>query len=273
MGKLFLIGLFLAKEACCLGGAGSSILPMDMPTAIPLPVSTPQELQQDLDELEQKHRRENPLSAEPPSHQEEMLAAESIKPRLYRGVLQIGLVLPQAWVKAPRSRYTTDLTSHIWGAVRVTGADAQDWHLWIGARVAPFSGSAQIKNTSGRYAAIYWGPAFALGKINPAVEVRTRSRDQIRMEETPQITAVRTAWMWLAGVALQSPVGDVEPTSETIANELQTKSVNLNATAVWVECMYAHIYYGALGVHPSIGVQYGKGLSFAWVSLAFGGWN
>jgi hypothetical protein len=273
MGKLFLIGSLLAMGPFCFAKGQTPILPLDMPALAPLPVSTPQTLQQDLDRLQQKHRQEKSPPVGVASHQAEKLAEESVKSRPYRGLLQIGLVLPQVWVQAPRSRYTTELTSQVWGAVRVTGADAQGWHLWLGARMAPFSGTAQVEETSGRYGIVYWGPVFALGKINPPSEVVPQDRGKIRIEGRPQqVNHIRTAWMWLGGVALQSSIGEVEPASETIEKELKTKSVDFDATAVWVECMYAHIYYGAIGVHPSIGVQYGKGLSFAWVSLAFGGW-
>lgn len=273
MGKLFLMAWCLGWGPLGLAKGDPSILPLDMPAMAPLPVAQPQDLQQDLERLQKKHQKENPLPLPPPSRQKEALAAETVKQRPYRAVLQAGLVIPTVWTKLPRNRYTTELTSHIWGAMRVTGADAQGWHLWVGARVAPFSGTGMVENTPGRYGVLYWGPVFALGKINPVEEAATQDRSHIRIEGTVQRQAVsRSGWMWLGGVAVQSSIGDVEPASETIEKELQTKGGNLEATAIWLECMYARIYYGTIGVHPSVGVQYGKGLSFAWVSLAFGGW-
>ena len=98
--------------------------------------------------------------------------------------------------------------------------------------------------------------------INSVREVKERS-----------ISYWETGWSLLAGIALQSRIGQIDPTSETPEDDLNTiKSFTLDGLGIWGEASYFFLFLGALGVNLNVGIQEGKGKHFAWVGVGISGW-
>jgi hypothetical protein len=272
MGKRFQIGgVFLLWM--CRSIQADPILPIETPHDMQPPSATPAQMDQDVIRLHTIHGQENPPSPPSPSPVTEALAMEAQEPRLYRAMVQMGLVVPWVWTHPPRSYFTTDLTTHVTALFRLrTTRPNEAVQGWMGARMAPFSGSGSVDGLGGRYNLYYWGPAFAIGRVTDLIS-KERDREKIRIEETHDRYPIRTVWFLSGGIGIPSVLAAMDPTTEKQTKELaSSKGPYVGGTAVWAEFMYGRIYYGTVGVQPTVGFQYNPGMSFAWVSLSVGGW-
>jgi len=187
---------------------------------------------------------------------------------------QMSLVYPQVLVSGPRKDYTTEITSHFSGMMRLDSAFKPDeWQTWLGFRMAPFSGTGQYSETVGRYGYLYVGPMVGLGKIYSPILKKVTNAGTVNERNVPVGSPVRVGWMFTAGLALQSRQGKQDPTDDFTNKDLDTvRGFKMDAPGISLELTWVKIHYGQLGMHWTAGIQTGEGKNFVWLGAAMGGW-
>lgn len=257
--------------------ASDIALPPD-PSRILPPTPTRQESDRDIERLKKLHekRRENEgHPTGPMSPLNVQFKEEATKKRLQVLYIQSTLVLPYVKTSGPREKYTAEPNVHLsfaWKGQK----DIYTRHRYFGFRFASFSGSGIYDGTPGRYGFLYFGPSIGIGKVGKVTEVveqESKKAVSIQTVKERSITYWETGWSLFTGVALQSRIGQIDPTSEEPGDDLNTTNIPaLDGLGIWAEASYFFLFLGAVGVHLNLGAQQGKGKIFTWLGVGVSGW-
>ncbi|MBI2602868.1 MAG: hypothetical protein HYW48_07425 [Deltaproteobacteria bacterium] len=257
---------------------GSGIELPPAPERIIPPTPTRKDREQDLERLKKLHEKrwqDEKHSTGPTSPLAQQFTEEATKKRPQLFYIQTSLALPYVIASGQREKYTVEPGIHLsfaWKGQK----DIYTRHTYYGFRFASFSGSGVYDGTPGRYSFLYFGPSIGFGKVGKHTEViEQESKKAVTAHEVKErsISYWETGWSLLAGIALQSRIGQIDPTSEAPGDDLNTtKTPKLDGIGLWGEASYFFVFLGALGVNLNIGVQEGKGKHFAWLGVGVSGW-
>jgi len=205
------------------------------------------------------------------------LLTQALKKRPMAFAVELNLVIPGVKTFGKRSGYTADITTHL----RVISRADQDKktdeiQLWWGGRAAMFSGTGIYDEVPGRYGFTYFGPMIGVGKISLGSQssgFNPKKGDKIANHDLP----TRKGWLLMSGIAAQSRLSSVDRSSRGTLGDSSDfdnpKGVKFDAPGLWAEITYITIHFGAVGVHYSGGVQFGKQKTFAYFSVGVAGWH
>ena len=191
----------------------------------------------------------------------------------YRYFLSASFTLPQVTVRSPRSEFSSQPTTHVKSAWRITDREPEWMDMWLGLRIAPFSGTGFFNDVPARYAYTYFGPSFGIGRhYIPQPPKRSRTN---RRQVTHQVTRTFPdhGWMLDGGISAVSRKVAMDPSNKIPGKDFETsEGITTDGLGLWFEYTYLDFASPAISSNYSVGVQQNVGKIFIWISVALGGW-
>ncbi len=230
------------------------------------------EIQSRIDRRKEEDQKNIP---DPGKKRLEKLNEETLKPRPMNLVVSVAIMYPQLTVGGPRKRYVPDLTSHALMGYRLSQEKPPEvWQMWIGGRVAPFSGTGVHKAISGRFGLLYLGPAIGLGRITQGILSEGFNPAAEGGGESDYAFSTRFAsivWCGIAAVSRSSHT--IDPAEEAPPGDLDQARFAFDTPGAWVELHLTQVFFGALGWNFHLGSQWGEQKLFNYIGVGFSGWN
>lgn len=233
----------------------------------------PDALRQRRDQRLEEQKAVEPKPPTPSEIKEQALKEEAIKSRPFNFMAAVDFIFPQVSVSGGRKNYTADMTAHHYGLFRLGPSEESsppesETNIWIGYRIAPFSGSGQAGSSAGRYGFTYFGPMIALGKFSPGARSVGQSTEGSEEDGEHGLQSLSREGIMLAtGISGLSKNGTTDPGAEDPFEDFQSKPMVFESPGIFVQLQYIHVMYGALGIDYVVGAQLGKGKTFMWGGL------
>lgn len=244
-----------------------------------VPSELPENLRKRRDLRKEEELANQPKPPTPSEKQEQALKEEAVKPRPFNFMAAVDFLYPQISTSGDRKEYTTDMTPHHYALFRLgeseNGSQSQAGaNMWIGYRIAPFSGSGKAAGQVGRYGFTYFGPMIALGKFSPGAKSVGQTEEGSGEEEEHGASDLsRNGIMLGTGLSMLSKNGVTDPGVEEPFDDFASKPVEFDSPGLFVQVQYIHILYGAVGIDYVVGAQLGKEKTFTWAGIGVSGFH
>lgn len=147
--------------------------------------------------------------------------------------------------------------------------------IWVGFRMAPFSGSGSYQDQNGRMSFLYWGPSLSYGKINFAKSFKSNSADKKQKKKNTgnnSKLSIQDGWSLSLGFSLLSRYGTVSESFEQGEGDLSNNALAFDAPGLWTEASYATIFGKTISCDLTLGTQVGESKVFIYGAIGVGLW-
>ena len=150
-------------------------------------------------------------------------------------------------------------------------------NFWMGFRFAPFTGTGVYKQAAGRFGFLYYGPMLGVGSFNP---LRKPKPGQKKLPERADGKAIKTekadysrsGYFWTSGIAVQWRASVRDEGSGLPEDDFNNLGAAFDSPGLWSEFHYITSKYDLYSINYLIGVQLGKGKTFAYFGAGVGLW-
>jgi len=280
-----ILGIFLALLSVPLaqGQAKSSkaIEFLDPPAYAPVPKHPDDEhsIQENLKKSKNRKSQERSLREEPfqpksPSWKQQLrkqIQDEHEDPRNRTYLLELSLTVPLTVTKGDKSGYGQNPAHgfHLYWRRGGSHSDGRSG-LFVGWRMAAFSGTGFYRKEPGSFGLLYLGPSIGWGSLNRPYEDSGRSHPRSLSAEDTN----RSGYLWALGLSAAHSQGNSETTPESERkNDFTSRRLAFDSPGLWAEGRFFYSYVRNLSVSPLIGFQWGTEKIIIYAGVGFGGWT
>ena len=155
------------------------------------------------------------------------------------------------------------------------GSPYEEKSLWVGFRIAPFSGSGTYSNQNGKMSFLYWGPSFSISTINVPNKYQSDSKDSSKAKAKTRRKgqlSVQDFWRWSFGISALSRYSTISEDGTEGQGELASSALEFDLPGLWTEFKYGRIFARSISIDASLGTQTGESKVFAYAAVGMGLW-